>query len=583
MDAEKKNAEEKGVIVRQYGCLEPLNWDQSISEHLYLQNKFWNTLVEIEKNLRTKYREVFDSDAEITPLLEQSENIKSEIERLDNERKKIRVKIKKKTGPETEYFDNAISNLKEQRKNIAATLKEKRKSLKEVYAPQLQKIEDERKALIKEARQNSGLWWGNYNAVADSFNTARVRAMKTNAELKFHRFDGSGRFTMQIQGGVDAPDLFNSKRSDVFIQLMAKEEFAASINRGHKQGAIITNNKQRQQGILYFTIYTSKDENRQLIRHYLKIPVIFHRPIPEQAKIKLITLKRKRIATNYEWSVTFTATTTDPSNEKQYNSGLTCAINFGWKNTKEGMRVATIQGNDNNIYHINLPERTIERLNHTKELQSRIDIMTNENFEWFFTVSKDLDMPDTLKEAFNKLKRAKKPHPDLFARFVIEWRKQFRDINPELLKHAETRRKNCKRVELEMKNLKDKTLKDRLNFYKIEAKKIAERYSIIILEKMKISELAKLEKEDGSPTELSDKARSQRQSAAVSTLREWIILMAEKHSSKVEILTTKSTTICHKCGSAVERQASVICKCDKCGASWDQDENAVAVLLRAVA
>lgn len=42
---------------------------------------------------------------------------------------------------------------------------------------------------------------------------------------------------------------------------MDKEEFAESINRGHKQDTvIISNNKQRQQGILYFTIYTSKDE-----------------------------------------------------------------------------------------------------------------------------------------------------------------------------------------------------------------------------------------------------------------------------------------------------------------------------------
>ena len=43
---------------------------------------------------------------------------------------------------------------------------------------------------------------GHYNAVLASDETARVRAMKEGADLKFHSFDGQGRFTNQIQGGA---------------------------------------------------------------------------------------------------------------------------------------------------------------------------------------------------------------------------------------------------------------------------------------------------------------------------------------------------------------------------------------------
>lgn len=55
----------------------------------------------------------------------------------------------------------------------------------------------------------------------------------------------------------------------------------------------------------------------------------------DQTKIKLITLKRKRIGTNYEWSVTFTATTTAPSKEKQHKTDLACAVNFDGSRQKK--------------------------------------------------------------------------------------------------------------------------------------------------------------------------------------------------------------------------------------------------------
>jgi len=46
------------IIVRQYGLLAPLNWDQDCQEHLWLQNKFWNRLVEIEAQYLEKCRAI---------------------------------------------------------------------------------------------------------------------------------------------------------------------------------------------------------------------------------------------------------------------------------------------------------------------------------------------------------------------------------------------------------------------------------------------------------------------------------------------------------------------------------------------
>lgn len=578
---ESNEVQEKNVIVRQHGCLPPLNWDDDFNEHIYLQYKLWNRLVEIEKDLRTRYRDVFNSDSDVAPLVEKQEALQKIVEDLYEQRKQIKIKIKKKKGPETAFLDNAISLNKEKLKLINAELKEKRKNLKEFYAPQIKKLDEERKELIKEARNSSGLWWGNYNAVVDSYTTARNRVLKTNAELKFHRFDGSGRFTIQLQGGAGISDICNGKRNEVFIELMNSQEFAVYTGRGHSPHKTESSRDLRQYGILNFTVFTGKNENNESFRKYLKLPIIFHRPIPENALIKMITVKKKKIGTDFIWSATFTATTSEPILGKKYSTDMVCAINFGWKQTEQGLRVATVQGSDKNLYHINLPQKTTEKLAYIKTLQSRIDTMTNENFEWLFTVTKNLEMPEKMLELYVKLKRAKNPHPASFARFVILWRKEFSDITPELIKLAELRRKKCKKVELEMTNLREKTMQHRLDFYRNEAKKIAERYGLIVLDKMMISELAKLEKDDGTPTELNDKARSQRQSAAVSILREWIILQAKKMGSRIEIKNLKSSTTCHECNSSISRQSGLKWKC-KCGAEFDQDVNATAVLLRAV-
>ena len=47
--------ERRTVLVRQYGLLPPLDWDQDCQEHLWMQNKLWNALVEIDQTARGRH------------------------------------------------------------------------------------------------------------------------------------------------------------------------------------------------------------------------------------------------------------------------------------------------------------------------------------------------------------------------------------------------------------------------------------------------------------------------------------------------------------------------------------------------
>jgi transposase len=99
---------------------------------------------------------------------------------------------------------------------------------------------------------------------------------------------------------------------------------------------------------------------------------------------------------------------------------------------------------------------------------------------------------------------------------------------------------------------------------------------------MDLRQMAELEKADGAPTELHEKARHLRTIASVSTFRQWVSKQAAKTGSRVNALALKSSSLCHKCGEAVKASSTNVRTCLGCGSSWDEDENAAINLHRAL-
>lgn len=185
--------EERTVLVRQYGLLDPLDWDQDCQEHLWLQNKLWNTLVEIDQTARGRYFALMSAEPDVDAIERRLLVLKEEKERLISEKKNLRKEARKKAGLDTSAQDLRIAEISPQIRELATMAKEKRAEAKARLKPEIDRIEADRREAVKVARNASGLWWGNYNAVCASYETARVRAIKSGAELKFHSFDGTGR------------------------------------------------------------------------------------------------------------------------------------------------------------------------------------------------------------------------------------------------------------------------------------------------------------------------------------------------------------------------------------------------------
>jgi hypothetical protein len=199
--------EQHRISVYRYGLLAPLDWADDCEEELRRMTALWNRLVEIEHAHRAQVRALTAADdavaaaeAEVATL---NDKVTTLYERRVASRKEARARTK------TTELDDEITQAKRDRREASAIAKEARRRVQAGAKDRLAALNEQRKALVKTARQQSGLYWGNYNAVCADYDRARSAAMKRGVELKFHRhctLPGEGmssaRVVNQIQGGM---------------------------------------------------------------------------------------------------------------------------------------------------------------------------------------------------------------------------------------------------------------------------------------------------------------------------------------------------------------------------------------------
>lgn len=567
----KRHDDLKTTIVYAYGCLEPLNWDDEISEHAWLQNKLWNRLVEIDRAHNERYRQAILQDQTVAELEAQLTTLLDQKEQVYRTKKEIRKASRSLARIETKPLDSQLKTLQATIAERRAALKIERARARTVLQPILDTIESSRREAVNTARKESQLWWGNYNAVIDSYETARVRARKEGRDLRFHRFDGGCRFTVQVQGGAQPEELMGGHYQPVRLQMLTRQAWCEATGRGYEAARHYTDTKRerRQYAILQFTVFTGKDDNGAAYRRYLDMPIILHRPLPLNGVIKYVSVCRKRIGIQFRWQATFTVQTERPPVE--HSSTAVAGINFGWKKVGDGLRVATVADTDGHVEHLVLPTRFMDRINYTQELSSQLDTALN-GIAPVIAALPEEGMPEPLIEHWQVYKKAKKPYASALARIAAVWR-EHPHYEPAALAQLEIWRKLNKRLTIERAFLRRRLLADRENLYRCVSKRWAHAYAVVLIDDMDLRQAARVERGDGQDPELHAQARLQRTLAAVSSLREWITKQAAKTGTRIEKQAAPVTIICHQCGRQHKRESNLLWAC-LCGSRYDQDENA---------
>ena len=541
------------LIIRKYGLLEPSNWGPDCEHELFLMNKLWNCLVELHRRAQQDYLSILMNDLDFAEATDKLRKFSDSLPAMS--KGEIQTSIPEANPGPVDQLTAAFATLK---RDVAVAGKRARAKAREP----LRTLEESRRAAVKRARQTSGLWWGNYNAVVNAFEQARRTTLRRGGELKFKRYDGSGRFTNQLKRNVLAVALFEGSNSQVKIGNMPTPAWQY-LRRGER--------KRLQRTSLTATIYTRDGERRTVTW-----PMIMHRPLPPDCKVTRVVITRRKIGLKWRWNAVFTAQGQLPL---LYSTkpALKCAINLGWRVQAEGIRVATIilEGSPSPQFIV-VPLSLVTGFSFLKDLRERRSAQRREILSWLRTIDFS-EAPSGLATRALDIKPNSAAH--IIASLAVEWR-TYREWEPASFSRLEVWRRDDKRLLLWEDNYREKLINRRNDLFRREVSEHLVDVNHVILQDIDLAKIA------GNNDLLANpNTQRYRIMASPSTLRAYIMEFARRSGSTVQIHEAVSTWRCNMCSAILDSKSPSTLRqtCSACGAVWDQDVNACRIMLKSTA
>jgi len=567
------------VTVQKYGLLPPRDWDAACEDELRGMTALWNRLVEIETVHRAAVLALTAADAAVAAADGDYEAVLERLravrENRAGQRKAARKKVK------TPELDAEIEELTARLRDAGTIRKEARRAARADAKPQLDALNKERKEAVKMARQQSGLYWGNYNAVVASYERGRMLAAKRGGALKFRRHCdrpenglSSARIVNQIQGGTTAARLMAGECSQVRLAGLqpATWKWRPDVPRSSIRGG---RNGNRQNGILYATIFRHDNVRRQVAW-----PIIYDQPIPEDAIIQEVIVTRRSVAGAFEWSVSFLLRM--PALAAPARDDTACGIDLGWRRLNDGIRVATIVTGDgpDDRQFIVLPEIFIRRQNRVAELDSMRALAADKARAPLRALTWP-DAPEALRPLAMKALRTKRC--EHLHDLAVAWRVH-PEWEPEAAAALHLWRAQDRKDWQEHDGLARRIGNARRDIYRCAVKPLAERYGVIGIEDVDWAAIGRRIDNDGADNDIATATAAYRRLAAPGMFLLELRRAAAAAGARVHVHRGKSTWICQACGTeqAPADPAALIHTCPHCHAAWDQDVNA-ARNLRAAA
>jgi hypothetical protein len=396
----------------------------------------------------------------------------------------------------------------------------------------------ERKRLDKASGFTSGSW-GTKGAVNEA-----AKSMRKGAPPDFRRFDGSGKLTSQIQGGLTVAEAMSNTDKRLWIEVTpeVRRISRASGDKVFRKGVFIAglrHSKKLGDAILHLRIESTKVGKKAPI--YCSIPFFYHRELPTDAEIKYVYILRRRLATHDQWSVQFVMSRASGWAKPDRATTGSVGIDLGWRLLEDGtLRVASWQGSDGASGTLVLPlqpqtshskklekERNEERLagdgepvalntpvrerswvngmRKTEDIQSIRDDLLNKAraplVEWIKSRGKDLpkefsDRITSKKYAEKAKAKGTKPpttlahwhSPARFASLVLWWRNNRFAGDEEAFAALEAWRQRDKHLYEYQSNLRDRLQGQRMSIYRNAVAMLRRRYAVAKIEGRKPEE-----------------------------------------------------------------------------------------------
>lgn len=453
-----------------------------------------------------------------------------------------------------------------------------------------QRIEWDASRARRRARADSGLYHGTYVVVENAVKAAVEKRAKLGQPPR-HRWVDTVKVGTQCQGG-------DTRR---------KFKLEGLVRRGQ--------NGKRSRAVACVRI-ASTDKGEPI---WCELPIVMHRPLPEGASILWAYVVQRRTGSRRRYEVQLTISMEETRSGQRVEA---VAVDVGWRRMPGHVRAAYWVGTDGREGEIRVPDAILHKLEHADHLRSLADTLFDSVRAVVVQYQSELPelpmirrsgelvpMLDGIQRwrAHRKLVRVARAAWSAASQKTVplwsEWRVGRKRDRLHLMPTPQEARKvagddwltwylDCWRRQDEhltswAADERTKAIRARDEIFKVNAKRLASEYQTLVLEgdgskKSGLLDLSKLAR-CAEPTEAESKAddaqRSQRVKVASAECRAALV-KAFRGDVEPEPLE-RTTTECHHCHGVCEWDTArkLAHKCEHCGESWDQDQNACMNLL----
>lgn len=618
--------------VYRYACKVRGDPSEVYDAQIRLANRMWNDLVAIHRRYQERRQEIrAHASADV-------EALEAERARLLTERDELRAALKRarQSSRGRVPAPARLAEIGAALRALKEPLKTAREEARESILPALREVDASENAEVEALRvryQGLGLYWG---TIADILQVrwpaARKRRLPDGrpAELRFHRYDGSGTLTVlthQAEGGewpATWRGIREGKYSAVRIidpkgdppePVLRNGRPVCARRRDPATGELLEERPvyRRRLPVLRLQVRAERAKGAdgwvRLEPAWVEAPIIIHREPPPDAWIVRVQLVRERVAGRWEYAVCVTADEDAPTRE----TGPRVALDIGWRVLPDGrQRAGYWLGEDGQGGEVEVPASVLERLEKAESIRAIRDRILNEAKAALDAWARDREratLPGWLADAVYGhperpvlddegrpvlredgspvVQRAGRPlmewrSAERLAALTVRWRDERFPGDEGGFGPLEAWRKRDGHLWRYETGLRRGAERHRLHAYRDLAARLAERYAEAVVERFDLRELARLPAPEAGAAGEGRAQRHASRTAAPSALRGALVqAFAARGGHVIQASAEWTTRRCAGCGEIVpaDYAAEVMVRCPACGAWYDQDTNACRNLL----
>ncbi|MHB1873184.1 MAG: hypothetical protein ACYCT1_20415, partial [Steroidobacteraceae bacterium] len=463
------------TLIYRYGCGEPSPMAEA-GRQLELGTAYWNALVEMEHEYRSRENEAWRSVPAVGPLVDALDKALAGLLAMREQMQRARQPGR----PSGRAWQSGMARLAADRREAQERLAAARRDHWPDVQPSIAALgawRRERAKAIYRAFSQAGLYWGNALLLRDRYEVARRRTEQDRrkdgrpAQLHPRVHDGTGFWAVRLaheacdrSAPLTMERLFGQKSKWCRLLQIDPVDFT--------DWDCLPRSERRRRARTAMRIRIASQGRSPV---WLELPLVMHRPLPEGGIVKAAQVVRRRIGSHFSYALLLTVHVEGAGEAAQ--AGREVSVTLGCARTQDGILAAACLGPDGSQDRLVLPKSLMDRLRTLDRLHALRAAGLREGRDELarWTSGRAEPVPTWLQEAIGR------GSLEALSACALTWRTHRFPGDESAYAKLEIWRREDKRLWEWEANLRQKCLGFRANLYRTFAHNLAQSYSSAIL------------------------------------------------------------------------------------------------------